>query len=400
MFYNQIVLERWDVMKTSNSQSIKQNNTNLVIEKLVELRETSRIELARVTTLNKATVSSIVQDLINKNIVIETDKTVKTSGRSANVVALNKNAGRILSIELQTLQIYGVITNLYGNILYEIKRPVSNPNFSPYLKELLSTIDELKENTKDSTYGIIGIGIGVYGILDNNKKIKYAPFTSWKDIELKRIIEDYTGIDTYVENEANITALGENIVFTEQHNIVALNIGIGVGMGIIINDKLYTGEDGFAGEIGHTILVPNGNQCVCGNKGCLETYLKDSVIIQQYEDLTEETIDLIELTNRYKQKDPVAIKIYQDFIDNVSISVNNISQMLNPKTIVINSIIIENVSESISLIKNNLHSQIMNLDILTLSKYRSKTNILGLTHVLIQDFLNIDSYSPKNVNRG
>jgi len=387
-------------MKTSNSQSIKQNNTNLVIEKLVELRETSRIELARVTTLNKATVSSIVQDLINKNIVIETDKTVKTSGRSANVVALNKNAGRILSIELQTLQIYGVITNLYGNILYEIKRPVSNPNFSPYLKELLSTIDELKENTKDSTYGIIGIGIGVYGILDNNKKIKYAPFTSWKDIELKRIIEDYTGIDTYVENEANITALGENIVFTEQHNIVALNIGIGVGMGIIINDKLYTGEDGFAGEIGHTILVPNGNQCVCGNKGCLETYLKDSVIIQQYEDLTEETIDLIELTNRYKQKDPVAIKIYQDFIDNVSISVNNISQMLNPKTIVINSIIIENVSESISLIKNNLHSQIMNLDILTLSKYRSKTNILGLTHVLIQDFLNIDSYSPKNVNRG
>ena len=313
---------------------------------------------------------------------------------------MNKNAGRILSIELQTLQIYGVITNLYGNILYEIKRPVSNPNFSPYLKELLSTIDELKENTKDSTYGIIGIGIGVYGILDNNKKIKYAPFTSWKDIELKRIIEDYTGIDTYVENEANITALGENIVFTEQHNIVALNIGIGVGMGIIINDKLYTGEDGFAGEIGHTILVPNGNQCVCGNKGCLETYLKDSVIIQQYEDLTEETIDLIELTNRYKQKDPVAIKIYQDFIDNVSISVNNISQMLNPKTIVINSIIIENVSESISLIKNNLHSQIMNLDILTLSKYRSKTNILGLTHVLIQDFLNIDSYSPKNVNRG
>jgi len=386
-------------MKTSNSQSIKQSNTNLVIEKLVELRETSRIELARVTTLNKATVSSIIQELINKNIVIETDKTVKTSGRSANVVALNKNAGRILSIELQTTQIYGVITNLYGTILYEIKRPISNPNFSPYLKELLTTIDELKENTKDSTYGIIGIGIGVYGILDNNKKIKYAPFTSWKDIELKRIIEDYTGIDTYVENEANITALGENIVFTEQHNIVALNIGIGVGMGIIINDKLYTGEDGFAGEIGHTILVPNGNQCVCGNKGCLETYLKDSVLIQQYEDQTGETIDLVELTDRYKRKDAVAIKIYQDFIDNVSITINNISQMLNPKTIVINSVVIEHVTESISLIKNNLHSQIMNLDILTLSKYRSKTNILGLTHVLIQDFLNIDSYSPKHVNR-
>lgn len=386
-------------MKTSNSQSIKINNTNLVIEKLVELRETSRIELARLTTLNKATVSSIIQILINKNIVIETNKTVKTSGRSANVIALNKNAGRILSIELQTKQIYGVISNLYGNILYEIKREINNPNFSPYLKELFLIIDDLKRNTKDSTYGIIGIGIGVYGILDNNKKIKYAPFTSWKDIELKKILEDYTGIYTYVENEANITALGENIVFTEQHNIVALNIGIGVGMGIIINDKLYTGEDGFAGEIGHTILYPNGNQCVCGNKGCLETYLKDSVIIQQYQNYTQEIIDLVDFTNRYKQKDPVAIKIYQNFIDNVCITVNNISQMLNPKTIVINSTIIENISESISLIKNNLQSQIMNLDILTLSKYKSKTNILGLTHVLIKDFLNIDEYNPKNIDR-
>jgi predicted NBD/HSP70 family sugar kinase len=386
-------------MKPSNSQSVKAQNTNLVIEKLVELRETTRIELARITTLTKATISSIVQDLINKNIVIETGKTVKTSGRSANVIELNKDAGCILSFELQTKQIYGVITNLYGNILFETYRPVTDTNFNPYLNDLLATIDLLKEHTPETTDGIIGIGIGIYGILDKNQRIKYAPFTSWKDIELKKIIEDYTGIDTYIENEANISALGENIVFTEQHNIVSLNIGIGVGMGIIINDKLYTGEDGFAGEIGHTIIHPGGNQCVCGNKGCLETYLKDSAVIDRYEELTGEVIDLVELTDRYKGKCPYAMKVYSEFIDNVSLTVNNISQMLNPKTIVINSILVENISESISLIKNNLHSQIMNLDILTISKYRSKTNILGLTHVLIKDYLNIDNYAPKNIKR-
>ena len=170
-------------------------------------------------------------------------------------------------------------------------------------------------------------------------------------------------------------------------------------MGIIINDQLYTGEDGFAGEIGHTILHPDGNQCICGNKGCLETYLKDSAIINRYNELTGETIDLFEFSNRYKRKCPYAMKIYNEFIDNVAITVNNISQMLNPKTIVINSTIIENVSESISMIKNKLHSQIMNLDILTISKYRSKTNILGLAHVLIKDFLEIDRYTPKNVKR-
>ena len=136
-------------MKPSNSQSVKVQNTNLIIEKLVELRETSRVELAKHTTLNKATVSSLIADLIERKIVIETDKTVKTSGRSANVIALNKNAGRILSLELQTTQIYGVMTNLFGDILFEVKRPISSTNFSPYLKELLETIDDLKANTFD-----------------------------------------------------------------------------------------------------------------------------------------------------------------------------------------------------------------------------------------------------------
>ena len=76
-------------MKPSNSQSVKIQNTNLIVEKLVELRETSRSELAKFTTLNKATVSSIITDLIERGIVIETSKTFKTSGRSANVIALN-----------------------------------------------------------------------------------------------------------------------------------------------------------------------------------------------------------------------------------------------------------------------------------------------------------------------
>jgi len=379
-------------MKTSNSQSVKINNTNLVIEKLVELRETSRIDLSRETTLNKATVSSIIQELLDKNIVVETDRKFKTSGRSAKVIVLNKNAGRILSIELQTEAVYGVITNLYGEVLFETTNEADTPEFSSYLKVLLYTIDELKNNTYDSTYGVIGIGIGVYGILSKNKKIKYAPFSSWKDIELKKIIEDYTGIKTYVENEANISALGENIVYVNQQNIVSLNIGIGVGMGIIIDKNLYTGEDGYAGEIGHTILVPNGKECVCGNKGCLEKYISDSGITDRYKELSNESISVKEFVIRVKMNDINATKVYKEFINSMGITINNISLTINPQTIVINSYIVENIPESISLIKNQLRSKIMKLDVLTVSKYKSKRNILGLTHVLIQDFLEIDNY--------
>jgi len=379
-------------MNTSNSQSVKIDNMKLVVERLIELRESSRIELARLTTLNKATISSIINELVEKEIVIETDKNIKTSGRSAKVVALNKNAGRIISIELLTDSLYGVVTNLYGQILFELRKDVPDPEFNPYLAILLQAIDELRANTKDSTYGVIGIGIGVYGILSKQKRIKFATFTSWKDIDLKQIIEDYTGIETYVENEANISALGEHVISPQTDNLVSLNIGIGVGMGIIIDNRLYTGENGYAGEIGHTIVVPNGRKCVCGNYGCLEKYISNPAIVQSYYELSGESIDLDQFVELYKHKDAHACKIYQQFIDYVALTINNISLTLNPKTIVINSQIIEKIPESVSLIKNKLRSQIMNLEVLSTSSFPSKTNVMGLTHVLIQKFLNVEHY--------
>ena len=209
---------------------------------------------------------------------------------------------------------------------------------------------------------------------------------------MKTIIEDYTGIETYVENEANISALGEHLIYSDDENLVSLNIGLGVGMGIIIDHKLYTGEDGYAGEIGHTIVVPNGKKCVCGNYGCLEQYISEPALLDDYYQQSKEKITIETFIERYKLKDPIALKLYHDFIEYLSLTVNNISLSLNPKTIVINSKIVESIPESISSIKNKLRSQIMSLEVLTTSKYQSKKNVLGLTHVLIQKFLNVENY--------
>ena len=224
-------------------------------------------------------------------------------------------------------------------------------------------------------------------VLFQNQKIKYATFTSWKDIDLKTIIEDYTGIFNLCENEANISALGEHLVYAEHENLVSLNIGIGVGMGIVIDHKLYTGEDGFAGEIGHTIIVPNGRKCVCGNYGCLRgnTFPNHQLKNTINELIKKLTIE--EFIEKYKEQNQDAVKIYQDFISHVSLIINNIALILNPRTIVINSLIIENVPESISSIKNQLRSQIMSLELLTTSKYRSKKNVLRVDSCSNQKFL-------------
>ncbi len=105
--------------------------------------------------------------------------------------------------------------------------------------------------------------------------------------------------------------------------------------------------------------------------------------------MTNEEISIDEFVVRLKAKDKYALKIYQEFIDILSITINNISQTFNPQTIIIKSKIIENMPESISQVKNRLRSQIMSLEILTTSAFKSKTNVLGLIHVLIEEFLEI-----------
>lgn len=379
-------------MKTSNSQSIKLENTRLVMEKIIELRDFTRIELSRLTTLNKATISTIISDLLDRELITETKQLIRTSGRSANVFSLNKNAGRIISIELLTDSIYGIITNFYGEILFETTMKVPDHEFRSYLTVLLQVVDELKLNTYDSVYGIIGIGLAVYGIVSNDEIVKFAPSNNWRDIDFKTIIEDYTGIETYVQNESNISALGEIAIHKNLRNIVSFHAGNGVGMGIAVNGSLYSGEDGYAGEIGHTIVVPNGRKCVCGNHGCLERYMSFPSILNDYYELSGDIVTIDEFINLYKQDCEHAIKIYNQYTIFASIAINNISQTLNPHTIIIQSKIVDEIPETISDIRNRLKSQVMNLEILTTSKFKTKMYVLGLTHILIQKFLGVDTY--------
>jgi predicted NBD/HSP70 family sugar kinase len=374
-------------MKPTNFKSMKQHNIRLVIQALYDVDEISRIDLARYTTLNKATITGMINELIDLDLVVELDKKVKTSGRSANLIALNDKAGYILSLDLQPHKIYGTLSSLRGTIVYEYTHPVSNSHLEFYLPELYKTIDFLLEQTPVSTYGILGIGVGVYGILSHDKRVIFAPLSSWKDVELRSIIEDYTSIETYVENEANISALGEQILTNTMKNLITLDISSGVGSGIILEGNLYTGHDGYAGEIGHTIVEPGGLLCKCGNQGCLEQYISETALTKAYFSLTSSEITFDELVLKMQQRDHAAQEVYQQFIQYLSIGINNISVTLNPEGIIIRSRLINARPETISLIKNNLRSQVLSLHSFTSSNEKNAVNTLGTSFVLLQRFL-------------
>jgi glucokinase len=132
---------------------------------------------------------------------------------------------------------------------------------------------------------IAGIGIGSPGVVIKKKGTVENPpnFSNWKKVHLGRIIEKKYNINTFVENDANAAAIGE-LIFgagVGMKNFIMITLGTGVGGGIIINRKIYRGETGAAGELGHIIINANGNACNCGGKGCVETYVGCNYLIER-----------------------------------------------------------------------------------------------------------------------
>src|SRR5699024_12684436 len=123
-------------------------------------------------------------------------------------------------------------------------------------EELILLIDTLIQKAPKSSYKVIGIGIGVPGIVNNKGQILFAPNLKWKQVDLKDNLEQRFNIPVIVENEANAGVYGEQLHSSvkDVHNITYVSVGIGIGTGIIIDGKLFTGSTGISGEMGHMTI--------------------------------------------------------------------------------------------------------------------------------------------------
>src|SRR5699024_7642033 len=141
-----------------------------------------------------------------------------------------------IGIDLGVNYVLGILTDLSGNIIEKIIRNLNTINLDDVIDEIFSVINILIENTPESRYGVIGIGVGVPGQVDPQQMIQFAPNLQWKNVDLKQIIEDRFSIPTYIENEANAGAFGEQVhgAGKDIANQVYISVGIGIGTGIII----------------------------------------------------------------------------------------------------------------------------------------------------------------------
>jgi len=328
--------------QTWNQHIVKKENKSLVLETIKDGYPISRAEIANQTGLNKGTVSSLVNELIEEQLIFESGPGESSGGRRPVMLLFNQVTGYAIGIDVGVNYILGVLTDLQGEIFTERLVKYHDLPYEDILEKIMSMIDELMASAPASPYGIVGIGIGVPGVVNNEGKILLAPNLGWTNIDLKTQIEDKYGVPVIIENEANAGAYGEKKLGAGRNyeNIIYVSVGIGIGVGLILNGRLYKGVNGFAGELGHMTIVDGGAKCRCGNEGCWELYASEQALVDNAKHLglklsLSDELTLEDLNELACKGDASAIKLFDQIGYYLGIGINNIINIFNPEQVII-----------------------------------------------------------------
>jgi len=236
-----------------------------------------------------------------------------------------------------------------GKVLAESSlNTIEYPDINDFVEALVSAINKLL-STGAGGYKLLGIGIGAPNANYHKGTIELAPNLAWKGIvPLADLIRKKIDVQVIVTNDANAAAMGEMIFggAKKMKDFIVLTLGTGLGSGIVINGQMVYGHTGFAGELGHTTVVPGGRACGCGRKGCFETYASASGLVRTVllllSEMREESIlrDIppSELTSRKvaeaaAKKDPVALKAMDFTAEKLAFGIYNAIGFSSPEAV-------------------------------------------------------------------
>lgn len=382
------------MMIRGSKELIRNINCTNVLEEIINSDPISRAFLAKKLGLTKATISSIVQELLNQKLVLEIGSDETKFGRKPILLSFNKKAGYAISIELGDTMISAALTDLKGEAA-QYKRIQTPREHEQVVDALIELIQSMQQLTTKSVYGIVGITIGVHGIVHKNRityMSHFASHTDFSNVDLVNKLEQIFHIPVFIENEANLSAIGECTFKSTYENIANLNIHNTISLGMVLNHKLYTGHNGAAGFIGHTIVVPEGKKCSCGNCGCLEQYLSIPSLVEAFgEKIHVPDVKIEDLFQAYSEKHPAAIEVMDQFVKYAAITINNILNFYNPDYLIINSDITYRFPSLANKIEEQLACDIKNVKRITTSQLDNSVLHGGIC-LAVREFLHIHDF--------
>lgn len=339
---------------TADHNLVRKHNKALVLDYLRRNAPISRAEAAAGVGLNRSTVSSIVNELLDEELVKETTFQSDRIGRPGMQLELNPEGGFAVGYEFGVNYHSLIISDFAGHVRWRhFEQSDSSLGQEKILGRAFELVDLALEEGKNMGMQPLGIGVGAPGMVDIKRgMLVLAPNLGWKDVPLYQIWSERYELPVFIENEANAAAMGEYYFGAAKghDNFVYISAGVGLGSGIVIDGKLFRGGFGYAAEIGHMTYDPEGELCSCGKRGCYETVIGPRAVVRGVKEKIDPEKDII--INRSTQNEidkltfevvadaameghQICISALEDVGFKLGILISGVINLLNPEIIVL-----------------------------------------------------------------
>ncbi|MFD1675541.1 ROK family transcriptional regulator [Alicyclobacillus fodiniaquatilis] len=330
-------------MNTANHRLLRDINLSLVLQMIQEQAPISQRDLVQHTGLSPSTVFTLINQLHASDLIRECGYATSSGGRRPKLLEMNPEGGYFISVDLGGTKISVGVLDLVMHVRQQWVYSTPPEGGESVFQKLMEVISDTRQYCEDQAWKILGMGICTSGIVDClNGVVIEADNLGWHDFPLAERLKAALGFVPVIEHDTNAAAYAEFVYGASrgQSNVVYVSIGTGIGAGLILNGRLFTGSNDMAGEIGHVTVEHGGPMCRCGKRGCLEAIASGPALARTYVQRSRATpgadgVDGKTVIALAEQKDAVSCEIVTDAGKKIGHTVGNLTNVLNLDTIVI-----------------------------------------------------------------
>jgi predicted NBD/HSP70 family sugar kinase len=323
-------------VRLASSETARGINRDIILQLIRANQPVSRADLARLSGLQRSTVSQIIEQLIKEHWVREGALAHLPRGRHPTMLALNDDLA-VLTADIHPRQVTVAMIDLNGRLLAKSTLPLG----SDPAKSVASIIECMKQiRANHANKSLEGIGISLPGRVDlETQRLIFAPNLDWPSYDVKRVIERAMGLPVAMENAATSCLMSE-LWFGRMDGVrdaVLITVSEGIGSGLLVNGQLVSGQRGMAGEFGHISIDPAGARCGCKLNGCWETFASCSAALRYYSDFAPKAkpITFHELLRLAEEENPAAIQALEKQASYIGRGLRMVTAALAPELILI-----------------------------------------------------------------
>src|SRR5258705_10954714 len=331
-------------VKAAGHDMLRLVNRRILVSILSDRQPISRAEIAKISGLNKATISTITSELLKDRCIIEegSGRTTPIGGKPPTPLRLNALRFGLFGVDIRAEETIVALSDFNNRLVARLSFETAN-DAGAFLTKIGKEITKLRAKHHDFIE-FAGIGVSLPGLVDSHTgKFLVSVVLPWRDVPVVQLLEKATSLPVIIDNSARCSALAEiwhgKAQYAHVRNLLYVSVSTGLACGMVIDGGLYRGGNNTAGQFGHIPIDINGNDCRCGQQGCWDLYASDKATIKRYLDMRgtggRRVATMRKLVELVESGDAAATEAVRETARYLGIGITGLINGLDPEIVVI-----------------------------------------------------------------